>query len=226
MARGAVIRAVIQFVTLITPLAAVSFDCRHAVRPVEKMVCRTPELAKLDDDLAIAYRRALSIRTLAERPRLVTSQKAALALRNECSEQDCVRDWYLDRIHVLRGEPSLPVAALAGEYGLGRFRPREDQSPETLERTGYNGSLFVHSRSAQVEISASSYIHGHTCGFGGTSTRREKNTFFFGEGPDAPSLTFYPASAALTITDTAASCGFGAHLDFTFQRVWRPQVAR
>ncbi|MBT3217972.1 MAG: DUF1311 domain-containing protein [Proteobacteria bacterium] len=97
---------------------AASFDCAKAATPVEKLVCDSPELSQLDDDLGANYRGLLDATEKDERHPIRSQQKEWLRFRDarclvppnpqgearemsvEClAEQYRRGHWQLDSIH-------------------------------------------------------------------------------------------------------------------------------
>lgn len=83
---------------------AASFDCDGTtLTRVEKMICARPELGRLDDDMALAYRDA---HMLAGVPaEVAASQRRWLARRNRCEDAACVARSYPLRLNELRQTP-------------------------------------------------------------------------------------------------------------------------
>jgi hypothetical protein len=84
-----------------------SFQCRDAFEEAEKLICKSFELAKLDQQMVRAYDDYMA--SLGPDQGL-TAQSAELAQRrfiierNKCYDNGCVRAVYQDRIRVLRGQ--------------------------------------------------------------------------------------------------------------------------
>ena len=102
---------------LATTASAASFDCSKAASPTEKMICATPRLSSLDDELAATWKAVPKTDAVRE------AQRQWLVSRNECDElDDCIEAEYLRRIATLRlGNRTLfakqkPPASVAGRY--------------------------------------------------------------------------------------------------------------
>ncbi len=86
-----------------------SFDCRDAFEESEKLICKSFELAKLDQQMYRAWNDYMD--SLGPDQGLA-AQSAELAQRrfvidrNHCYDADCVRGVYGERIRVLRGQAS------------------------------------------------------------------------------------------------------------------------
>lgn len=87
---------------------AVSFDCRKAGTLVEKAICSTPLLGRLDDALAANYKGALATDIGAEaRSHLKRTQLVWLKSRNACKTTACIEARYRERIDALCDYPAL-----------------------------------------------------------------------------------------------------------------------
>jgi uncharacterized protein YecT (DUF1311 family) len=87
------------FIALAVPAEAASFDCAKAGTKVERIICDTPEISKLDDELAQSYKAALQDQTKAEQIR--QAQKQWMKERDGCVVADCVKVSYRNRISAL-----------------------------------------------------------------------------------------------------------------------------
>jgi len=105
-----VLRAALAAV-LFLPLAcrAASFDCAKSETAVEKTICASAELSKLDDRLGQLYKEALA--KSAAPDALREAQRTWLESRDRCKSAACIKSAYDARI-----------AALSGNY---RFKPFE-----------------------------------------------------------------------------------------------------
>jgi len=87
---------------LVTTAQAASFDCRKASSTIEKLVCDTPAISKLDDDLGKAYKEATRKANEEQKQRLATDQKYWLKhVRNLCADESCVKQAYQFRLTAL-----------------------------------------------------------------------------------------------------------------------------
>jgi len=81
---------------------AQSFNCRYAHHRDEKLICKDPGLAKLDEELASAYRRLILRLPRGEGERLDRGEEAFVIARRQCGEQRaCIEQKYRDRIREL-----------------------------------------------------------------------------------------------------------------------------
>ena len=75
---------------------AASFDCAKAGTKIEKMICSSTSLNKLDSDLAGFYKEAVG-----KEPSIKQDQLAWIKERNKCSTDACLEESYKDRIDSL-----------------------------------------------------------------------------------------------------------------------------
>lgn len=73
-----------------------SFNCRHAVAAVNRMICAEPALSTLDVEMARRYRRA--VRETGLERELDTEQAAFLNARSRCVDEACISRIYHQRI--------------------------------------------------------------------------------------------------------------------------------
>ena len=97
------------------PAAAASFDCKKATSKVEKLICQSPELSKLDNNLARTYKSALVSAT--DKVWFKKDQMAWLKYtRNGCPTVVCLDEAYKARIAVL----GIPAVVLGFEEEKAR----------------------------------------------------------------------------------------------------------
>lgn len=106
LTKWAIAAASILAVPFASPVyAAPSFDCAKASTRVEFMICDHPRIARLDSELADAYRTALRDSPWASANRRIREeQKAWIAERDRCQDPRCLRQLYRQRISELRAE--------------------------------------------------------------------------------------------------------------------------
>ena len=84
-------------------ISAASFDCRKASGCVEEVICQSPQLARLDSEMADLY---FSLRRQSSRAgakQLLDSQRAWLRSRNTCGcDANCLVSHYNERIQLFR----------------------------------------------------------------------------------------------------------------------------
>jgi uncharacterized protein len=84
-------------------LDAQSFNCHYAHQRDEKLICRDPGLAKLDEELASVYRRLILRLARDGGERLDRAEEAFVVARRKCGEQRaCIEQKYRDRIRELK----------------------------------------------------------------------------------------------------------------------------
>ncbi|CAI8902573.1 MliC domain-containing protein [Pseudomonas sp. IT-P176] len=84
-----------------------SFECAQASLMVEKLICRDPQLARMDLELYRLYRLALTDERSVPRPdKVMTDQRYWTLDRNQCAStaepKACIRQAYAERAHQLR----------------------------------------------------------------------------------------------------------------------------
>lgn len=86
---------------------ATSFDCARACAPIEKLICRTPQLKLMDIELTRLYRLALTDQRSVPAPdKVEIDQRFWAAARDQCSvdadPKACAVRSYAERAHQLR----------------------------------------------------------------------------------------------------------------------------
>ncbi|WP_321951436.1 lysozyme inhibitor LprI family protein [Paraburkholderia bannensis] len=77
---------------------AASFDCNKAVSTIDRRICASPQLQKLDEHMGELYeQRAVGAEADAWR----TDQRAWLRMRDSCDDAGCLQRVYLERLTVL-----------------------------------------------------------------------------------------------------------------------------
>ncbi|MBV4462922.1 MliC family protein [Pseudomonas sp. SWRI79] len=90
-----------------TPTFQTSFDCATARAPVEKLICRDPQLMQMDIELTRLYRLALTDDHSVPRPdKVMIDQQFWIDARNQCASTSepkaCTIRHYAERAHQLR----------------------------------------------------------------------------------------------------------------------------
>ena len=93
--------------------SAASFDCKKAKTQVEKAICEDPRLSKLDEELAVTYRDAMSKAERTEKIKLRKGQTDWLKARNACKDKLCIEVMYRTRNAMLAMATSAQEAASA-----------------------------------------------------------------------------------------------------------------
>ncbi|QIF07238.1 lysozyme inhibitor LprI family protein [Ralstonia mannitolilytica] len=84
---------------IVSPLAhATSFDCKKASTFVEKTICASPLLGKLDDALKENYDAMLATDLGDGGASLKKEQRAWIGQRNKCTTEQCLVDLYRKRV--------------------------------------------------------------------------------------------------------------------------------
>lgn len=79
---------------------AASFDCAKAQTRVEKLICDSPKLSKLDEEMAVIYGKA-QLRSPVTSD-LKKEQLLWVSARNLCPDTECVQDAYVKRLSALQ----------------------------------------------------------------------------------------------------------------------------
>ncbi|WP_340313198.1 lysozyme inhibitor LprI family protein [Rhizorhabdus argentea] len=98
-----------------------SFPCRYARSDVEKMICTTPELARLDRRMASQYDDAHAAVDAKGKRKLQRSREEFIKDRDRCRDAECVGDIYrgrMDEIHDI--ERGRSPEAKARRFSVGR----------------------------------------------------------------------------------------------------------
>lgn len=118
---------------------AASFDCRKASSKIEKLICGSPKLSALDDDLDKAYKLIQSNPNHEEVQRLITDQKLWLkGTRNACRDEACLAQAYSSRIEAIKpasGNAALPLTKIVSFESLA---PVGLGYPEDIRQIGGN----------------------------------------------------------------------------------------
>ena len=131
--------ALILALLAVSSALSASFDCDRAVTEVERMICKDHRLSRLDDELALSFRSALS--KVQDKHPLRQEQKAWLVRRDGCSkvdmqgkevvDTDCL--WFSYQVRTARlkaismkhaAEPKADKAEKPGAARSGRERKR------------------------------------------------------------------------------------------------------
>ncbi len=84
---------------------ATSFDCSKASTSIEKAICLHPELSLLDEQLALAYR--LAVTSAIDQGQLRHEQRTWITqVRNKCEDANCLAGAYQNRINDLTNNGS------------------------------------------------------------------------------------------------------------------------
>lgn len=88
---------------LSTTLHAASFDCGKSQSKIEKFICGSNQLSKLDENLDKIYKGVQDNFTLDEKQQLVSEQRQWIKnFRNKCSDEHCLVQAYSSRIETIQ----------------------------------------------------------------------------------------------------------------------------
>lgn len=145
------------FMPGITPARAASFDCEKASALVEKHICASPELSRLDEQLAVLYQQSLD----APKNKVVIQRQQHEWLtekRDTCRDEQCVKAIYTARIKELS-------TALFRQKGIGFYRCGVTRSLTDNSSMGLNFSIrdgIITEFNAVTTISDSDLARGYT----------------------------------------------------------------
>lgn len=74
-----------------------SFSCEQATAKIDKMICKSPDLAGWDAKVFESYKEAMKTTNAAQTNQLVNSQKEWIKKRNQCGTNQCIADAYEQR---------------------------------------------------------------------------------------------------------------------------------
>ena len=90
------------------PAQAASFDCAKASTKVEHIICDTPEISKLDEDLDVSYKAAVQDKQQGRS--IKQTQKQWMRERNNCAVAECVKRIYEKRLSSLKNSAESTVS--------------------------------------------------------------------------------------------------------------------
>jgi uncharacterized protein len=120
-----------------------SSDCKTlSARSIEKLMCRSPMLSRMDAELTHLYTLATAPKAGAAVSAIRKQQTAWLAQRAACAksktQEECVRDVYLARIAAIRAQSRQARTADGKGISLGPFAFHCDKSDDVLDITYVN----------------------------------------------------------------------------------------
>lgn len=104
---------------------AASFDCAKARTKAERIICDTPKISKLDDELNAAYKAAL--KDVKQADTIKQAQKQWMKERNGCADAKCIKQSYEKQISsfdkyspadIQPPSKSLPTEIKTGQYKM------------------------------------------------------------------------------------------------------------
>jgi len=136
---------------LIGKAQAASFDCELAQSASEKLICSSPELSKLDEELARQYKSRL---TTANNPAALKSEQRRWLkqLREQCQDTQCYIKAYNERMSLWQRPPTNELAsntiaetnsqqAEKPDYKALRFKFCESNQSITCKQTGHGNTI-------------------------------------------------------------------------------------
>lgn len=114
--------------------ASPSFDCRRAASAVEKMVCTSPDLAALDNDMQAAFDES----GLKTTPWFVKLQKSWLHERDRCATTNCAADAYrkgIASIEMLANLDEEAEGALSAVFDIAKEQAPIEQGQVAWRQT-------------------------------------------------------------------------------------------
>lgn len=123
--RSEILRAVVLTIALLGlgTAEAASFDCAKASHPSEKMICASPLLSTLDEQMAAAYGKARRESPNAEA--LKQEQMQWLKEARACTNEPCMMQAYQTRLMALGFGIAAPAAAPAAPEAAPAAAPAE-----------------------------------------------------------------------------------------------------
>lgn len=101
---------------LTNPVLAASFNCDKAGTKIERLICDNPDISQLDEELTLAYRKALNASSA---DGIRQAQKQWLRERNTCGDEQCLRQAYRSRIDTIgaaQTSVATPNAAIGQDF--------------------------------------------------------------------------------------------------------------
>jgi uncharacterized protein len=135
------------------PMAAqaASFDCNKASSKTEKAICADPELSKLDEELAAAYKEMLKVHPVPDY--IKARQRDWLGLNKYCDAKKlnaCLIKNYKEQIARLQFNKSTQVYANARKFSYTGGDMVVEITPETGKMSVWGG-FAVHNQASQAE---------------------------------------------------------------------------
>ncbi|MDP3479184.1 MAG: lysozyme inhibitor LprI family protein, partial [Desulfoprunum sp.] len=114
---------------------AASFDCGKASSKIEKLICDSPSLSALDEDLDKAYKLVQNNSTHEEVQLLIKDQRQWLkGTRNACGDEACLAQAYSSRIEAIKPATGNVVHPLTKIVTLESLAPVGHGYPEDIRQ--------------------------------------------------------------------------------------------
>ncbi|RDU95828.1 DUF1311 domain-containing protein [Trinickia dinghuensis] len=184
------------------PLAshAASFDCAKAASPTEKAICTTPEVSRLDSELAAAWKKALA--DSRDVSTLKAAQQRWLHERNACdSAAPCLSDRYRERLAQLAGTP----------LATNRW---EQTWMLDVDNPTVGGQLTFTGKAPHLSFELSVYNGGHTSESEGDVTLVGETASY--SNSDGCKLTFTRANQTIGVTENSGPTACGEAMGVSF----------
>ncbi|WP_201550459.1 lysozyme inhibitor LprI family protein [Psychrobacter fjordensis] len=204
---------------LYTPANAASFDCNKAASWVEKTVCDSPEISKLDDTMAKKYKSNLATSSdyedsKASKDRLIANQSTWLTFqRNTCKNEECLIREYKEYIEEQTNygvawnfSDELSPSDLPSKNAFGEFSQKSQISIYNSDTQQWEDSgeatntVSVHSVANKPYLSIIEgvliFTNAHTCDLGESKAIWSENHWVINDDqPDKNvELRLYPAT--------------------------------
>jgi len=163
---------ILAWILLSATAQATSFDCGKSITQVEKLVCGSDELSKLDDDLNKAFKTNIQVASNFLNISMFSiqdAQKHWLKKRNSCSDKDCIKDEYVARIAQLekinKAEIIQNSNGIISDHAVCQTVA---EYADTLDSFSYLRSLEAPESDLSPEFGDLRQIFGNDTVFGGT----------------------------------------------------------
>jgi uncharacterized protein len=135
------------------PANAQSFDCRQARHPDEMLICREPELAQLDQQLATLYREQIGKIPKERQDDFQQHETLFLNARHRCRDDyRCIEQSYRNRINELEGF----LSEARREETSGATAPADIEAERSTSPRGHWSSRSELEASGSADAAATS----------------------------------------------------------------------
>jgi uncharacterized protein len=119
---------------LSTAAYSASFDCQKAKSINEKLICQDEDLSKLDDELSVIYKSAIS---KSKTPKyLIANQRSAWKQREkECSSKSCLLYWFAQRKAFFDATTPTPLKTTKQNVPEQPSKNAEESFPNNVKTT-------------------------------------------------------------------------------------------
>jgi uncharacterized protein len=189
---------------------AASFNCQKAFGRIEKTICGNPQLSRLDEELASAYRQAANLPEKNAEPLVADQRRWLKSQRNKCADTPCLTKAYERRIAELKvwDEAVAPDRAIFGNYELtsdnltGNMEPVKTTDCLTLRKSRGNAISYSFSHVG---------MNYHMCGMEGEAVLKGEVYESTVDIPDADppracTIRIHFTRRAIFLEDVGAMC--------------------